>query len=280
MKEIRLEVSRNTRLDDFLTKDAGVSKRLIAKLKRIENGITRNGCLIRTIDKVEKGDIIVLKCNEGKVLEPNRELHVPIVFENENVVVFDKPYGMPVHPSIKHQGDTLGNFFAAVFEGVTFRPVNRLDRDTSGLCLVAKNSFSAAGLQKNVRKVYYAAVSGHPPECGTVNAPIGREQQSIIKRIVCEDGQTAITHYKNIKSVKKYSLMEINLETGRTHQIRVHFSYIGYPLAGDDMYGGDMSDIDRQALHCGRLEFCEPVTGEKITIDSPLSEDIKKLFER
>ncbi len=277
MGQLVYEVLRDTKLEEFLRKDAGVSKRMISRLKRTENGITRNGKLIRTIDDVFKGDRIVLKLEDTKMLEPNKRLSVGIAYENENLIVFDKPVGMPVHPSIKHQGDTLGNYFAYKFPTFTFRPVNRLDRDTSGLCIIAKNAISAASLQSDIQKIYYAVVSGKIEGEGTVDAPIARERESIIKRVVRSDGQKAVTHYKAIISHEKYSLLEIKLETGRTHQIRVHFSYIGHPLAGDDLYGGSVSDISCQALHCGQLEFKEPVTGEIITVKSSIREDMKKL---
>ena len=280
MGRIVLQVSKQAKLEDFLIKDAGVSKRLISRLKRNENGITRNGSLIRTIDTVNTGDIVILQFQDTKILEPNFRLGVPIAFENENLVVFDKPVGMPVHPSIKHQGDTLGNFFAAKYPDITFRPVNRLDRDTSGLCITAKNAFAAAALQNSVKKVYYAVVTGYIDGEGTIDAPIAREKDSIIKRTVRQDGQRAVTHYKAIKSGTKYSLIEIKLETGRTHQIRVHFAYIGHPLAGDDLYGGSTEDICCQALHCGLLCFREPLTGKEITVTSPLRDDIQKLIEK
>lgn len=202
MGRIVLQVSKQAKLEDFLIKDAGVSKRLISRLKRTENGITRNGSLIRTIDTVNTGDIVILQFQDTKILEPNFRLCVPIAFENENLVVFDKPVGMPVHPSIKHQGDTLGNFFAAKYPDITFRPVNRLDRDTSGLCITAKNAFAAAALQNSVKKVYYAVVTGYIDGEGIIDVPIAREKDSIIKRTVRQDGQRAVTHYKAIKSGK------------------------------------------------------------------------------
>lgn len=278
MGRIILNVKRKTKLQDFLIKDYEVSKRMISQLKRIKNGITRNGKLIRTIDDVFPGDEIILNFEDTRALEANGNLQADILFENENLVVFDKPVSMPVHPSIKHQGDTLGNLFSYKYPGLTFRPVNRLDRDTSGLCIVAKNSFSAAALQGNVRKIYYAAVSGFIEGKGTIDAPIAREKDSIIKRIVRDDGQRAVTHYEAIESDEKYSLLKINLETGRTHQIRVHFSYIGHPLAGDDLYGGCMDDIKCQALHCGQLDFNNPLSREVITVVSPLREDIKNII--
>lgn len=242
-------------------------------------GVTRNGEPIRSIDTVFGGDEIVLRLDDTSLLEPNGELKVKIAFENENLIVFDKPSGMPVHPSIKHQGDTLGNYFAYVYPDLTFRPVNRLDRDTSGLCIAAKNAHAANMLQKCCEKVYFAAVHGITEESGAISAPIARQCESIILRCVREDGQPAVTHYRRIRHNEKYSLEEIRLETGRTHQIRVHFSHIGHPLAGDDMYGGSREDIMRQALHCGELTFTEPVTGEEITVRSGLPEDISALFK-
>lgn len=221
---------------------------------------------------VYSGDIIKIKLNDEKFLEPNPELKVPVIFENDDIVIFDKPAEMPVHPSIKHQGDTLGNCFANLYSDLTFRPINRLDRNTSGLCAVAKNAYGASYYQKNILKTYYAAVEGITPESGTIDAPIARQQESIILRCVREDGQRAITHYKRIFCNEKYSLLEIKPETGRTHQIRVHLSYIGYPLAGDEMYGGKCDIIKRQALHCGIMET------EDIKIKSEPCRDILQIF--
>ncbi|MBQ6181013.1 MAG: RluA family pseudouridine synthase [Ruminococcus sp.] len=230
------------------------------------------------MDTVYDGDEIVLRFEDTSLLEPNPELDVPVAYESGSVVVFDKPAGMPVHPSIKHQGDTLGNFFAARYPELTFRPINRLDRDTSGLCAVAKDAFAAKLLQGNIDKVYYAAVHGVTDESGTIDAPIARERESIILRCVREDGQPAVTHFRRIAFNGRYSLEEIILETGRTHQIRVHFSSKGHPLAGDDMYGGSREDIGRQALHCGKLMFREPLTDEAVAVASELPREILSLI--
>lgn len=253
---------------------------MLKKLKRQDSGITCNGRHIRSIDTVKNGDIIILKTEDTSLLEPNTTLDVPTAFENENLVIFNKSGGMPIHPSIKHQGDTLGNFFASLYPDITFRPVNRLDRDTSGLCVVAKSAYSASLLQNCCQKVYFAVVHGITDEYGTINAPVAREHESIILRCVREDGRNAVTHYKRIDFNEKYSLLEIHLETGRTHQIRVHFSHIGHALAGDDLYGGKRDDISRQALHCGIITFTEPVTKEIITVKSELPDDIKNLMKR
>lgn len=279
MKEIRFTASSEApvTLQKFLTEKHGVSRRLLTRLKRTDGGITRNGETIRTIDTVYPGDIIILRPGDEKTLDANPSLNVPIAFENDSLVIFDKPGGMPVHPSIKHQGDTLGNFFASLYPSLTFRPINRLDRDTSGLCAVAKDSYCAAKLQGHIEKTYYAAVHGHIPECGTIDAPVARQRESIILRCVRDDGKRAVTHFERINTNEKYSLARIKLETGRTHQIRVHFAHIGNPLAGDDLYGGMRDDIPRQALHCGELIFPDPVLGKLITINSPIPDDIKKL---
>lgn len=251
---------------------------MLTKLKRQASGITCNGKTVRSIDTICKGDTIVLKIEDNSFLEPNPLLNIPVAYENDNLVIFDKSSGIPVHPSIKHQGDTLGNFFSALYPDLTFRPVNRLDKDTSGLVAVAKNTFSANLLQNSCRKIYFAVVHGITDVSGTIDLPIAREQESIIVRCVREDGQRSITHYRRIAHNQKYSLLEIHLETGRTHQIRVHFSHIGHPLAGDDLYDGSRCDISRQALHCGVMTFTEPLTNETVTVKSELPDDIKNLM--
>jgi len=280
LREIKLTVTseKPMTLQSFLLDRNGVSRRLLTRLKRQENGITRRGEVVRSIDKVFPGDEIILRLEDESLLEPNAGLNIPIVFENERLVVFNKPAGVPVHPSIKHQGDTLGNYFAALYPELTFRPVNRLDKDTSGLCMAAKDSHAASLLQNACEKIYYAAVEGVIGEEGTIDAPIARERESIILRCVREDGQPSVTRYRRIASNGRYSLAEIRPETGRTHQIRVHFAHTGHPLAGDDMYGGSLADIPRQALHCGSMTFSEPSTGERMTVTAELPEDIASLF--
>ena len=263
-------------VENFL-KYKGISARLLRKLKRQPDGMTRDGILVRSIDPVEKGDVICLNINDSSFLEPNGSLDVPAAYENNYMVVFDKPPYMPVHPSIKHQGDTLGNYFASLYPELTFRPVNRLDRNTSGLCAVAKNPHSANMLQNNIIKTYYAVVCGRTEPEGTVNAPIARQSESIIIRTVRDDGKPAVTHYKTLMQNDKYSLVEIHLETGRTHQIRVHFAYIGCPLAGDELYGGNAEDINRHALHCGKLVFNDIFTGKKTEVISDIKNDMLSL---
>ncbi len=241
--------------------------------------MTVNGAPEKTIYIIKEGDLISVNLpSDSTEIEPNDKLNVPIVYEDGNIVVFNKPWDMPVHPSIKHRTDTLANFFSHLYPDTTFRCLNRLDRDTSGLCICAKDSFTANALSNKVEKTYFAAVCGEVLQKGTVDAPIAREQESIITRCVREDGQHAVTHYKPIKYSAKHTLLEIQLETGRTHQIRVHMAHIGHSLAGDSLYGNDES-LARQALHCGKLKFVHPITKENVEIDIPLAEDIDSLFK-
>ena len=279
MRKISFEAKEDETVLNLLLSN-NVSKRLIRKLKQTSGGITSNGKHIRTIDKVFGGDIVTITLNDEKTLESNGNLSVPVLYDCDDLIAFDKPYNMPVHPSIKHQNDTLGNYFSHLCKGIAFRPINRLDRDTSGICVVAKNAFSATALQHSLDKTYYAIACGKIDTKGTIDAPIARVDGSIITRKVSEHGQRAITHFTPIKYSDngKYTLLKISLETGRTHQIRVHFSHLGYPLAGDDLYGGDCSDIKRQALHCKSVRFLHPVTEEKIELNSEIPPDMKKLI--
>ncbi|MGN1134481.1 MAG: RluA family pseudouridine synthase, partial [Oscillospiraceae bacterium] len=265
--KIRINISENGKSLEEVLRGRGISRRLITRLKRTEGGITRSGQLIRTIDKVSEGDEILLSESDSKLLIPNGKLSVPILYDDDWLVVFNKPPFMPVHPSINHQDDTLGNFFAYMFPNLTFRPVNRLDRDTSGCVIAAKNQFSAQKLQKSYEKVYFGICCGvFEQDRGMVNAPIAREKESIIKRCVRDDGQQAVTHYEVIKQGSQYAFVKFLLENGRTHQIRVHMSHIGHPIAGDSMYGGECKDFSRQALHCGKVIISHPETNKKLEI--------------
>lgn len=258
-------------------KSRGISRRVLTALKR-SGGLTRGGGILRTVDAVHAGEVITLQLDGGETsVAANPELSADVVYEDEDVVVFNKPPFMPVHPSQRHHDDTLANLFAARYPGLPFRPINRLDRNTSGLCVCAKNQFAAAALSGSISKVYYAITDGTPPG-NTVNAPIGRLGDSVIERCVTPDGKPAVTHFRKIAGERR-ALLRITLETGRTHQIRVHMSHIGFPLCGDDMYGGDCTAISRQALHCGEVEFTLPVSGERITVSAPLPEDMAAILD-
>lgn len=269
-------------LQTYLRKKQGYSKRLIIDLKH--GGISVNGKHRRMVDPVEAGDMIDIELGEDAIkLIPNPFLRVPIAYEDADLIVFDKPADMPVHPSATYYDDTLGNYFTALFEEekISFRPINRLDRDTTGLCLSAKNTLAAAKVASTLEKEYVAIVQGKLERSkGTIDEPLIRVPGSIISRKVHPEGQKAITHYRVIQQFEDYALTAIRLETGRTHQIRVHFAYIGHPLEGDTLYGGRTQYICRHALHCGKLIFHRPEDGTCVRLISPLPEDMAGLIGR
>ena len=226
--------------------------------------------------------------DERSESEPNPFLEAKTVYDDEDIAVFDKPAGMPVHTSYMHYNDTLENLFAARYPDCRFHAVSRLDRNTSGLIIAAKHKFAAARLMSDTayhpEKLYYAVTGKGFTEkfgmSGEIKAPIARENESMIKRVVREDGLYAHTRFRVIRVDGDICLSEVSLVTGRTHQIRVHFAYAGFPLLGDDLYGGDTSRISRQALHCGGIAFRHPVTGEPVSLVSPLPDDISALFDK
>lgn len=264
---------------DFL-RDFGVSSALLTKLKRTENGITVNGEFAKAIDTIHTDDILKISIeNKGKMPQPNNNIDVEIAYNDDDIIVLNKPPMMPVHESRNHIGDTLANVAACFMEKDTaFRAVYRLDRDTSGLVLIAKNELAAAKLAGNIKKDYYAVCSGCFEGSGTIDMPIRRVAESIIERGVFDDGEKAITHWEAIRTYPDRTLLKLTLETGRTHQIRVHFSHIGSPLLGDTLYGGDCEKINRQALHCKTIYFTHPITEKEMTIDSDFPNDFEGLI--
>ena len=259
-------------------KRRGFSHRAVTDLKK-NGGLTRNGELLRTVDRVNVGEKIQAEIPEdGEPLVPDFSVNARVFAESGDFVLFDKGAGVPIHPSICHRTGTLGNLFSALYPDRAFRPVHRLDNNTSGFCLCAKNASAASILAKTAEKVYFAAVSGEINQAGEINLPIGRTDDSIIKREVRDDGARAVTLYKPILVKNGKTLLEITLKTGRTHQIRVHFAHIGHALLGDDLYGGDCSKISRHALHCGKIRFAEPFSEKILRFESELPEDIAGLF--
>lgn len=282
MREIEFiieEKDDSKAIRDYL-REFGVSSSLLTKLKQLENGITLNGEFAKTIEHISTGDKLKIKLVEnGKTPVPVQNEQVKILYNDEDIIVLNKPPLMPVHESKNHRGDTLANVTACYLpDNTPFRAVYRLDRDTSGLVLVAKNELSASKLASKIKKKYYAVCSGIIENKGTIDLPIRRVADSIITRGVFPDGDRAVTHYKAVSHQDNSTLLEINLETGRTHQIRVHFSHIGHALLGDSLYGGECDRINRQALHCKTISFIHPVTNEKITVDSDFPDDIKGLI--
>lgn len=268
---------------DVLRHHFHCSSKLIKILKRQDLGILLNGEHVRTVDRVRFGDTVEINIPEQPGNIEKTEMELDVVYEDRDILVVNKPPFVPVHPSRNHYADTLANGVAFYLskKGIetTFRAVNRLDRDTSGLVLIGLNSYSAARLAKNVDKVYTAVVNGEYHGNGTIDLPIRRMGESIIQREVGEDGERAVTHWRAIQNVAGMTLMKIALETGRTHQIRVHFSHLGTPLVGDTLYTEGDNLIGRQALHCQSLSFVHPTTGEKMNLTSNLPDDMIKLLE-
>lgn len=254
----------------------GVSASLLTRLKQSEDGIILNGefALAKTV--MHTGDVLEINIAPSGHSPQPREMDIEVVYEDEDIIVLNKPPFLPVHESRNHIGDTLSNF-VAYHTGLdtAFRAVFRLDRDTSGLVLVAKHELSASKLAGRIEKDYYAVVSGIIDEAGTIDAPIARCGDSIIRRRVDASGEHAVTHYYPISTRDGNTLVRYKLETGRTHQIRVHSQYIGHTLLGDTLYDGDDSAINRQALHCKDIYFTHPITNEYMHITSDFPDDMR-----
>ncbi len=280
--EVKTE-DEGSRLGAFLRR-RGVSCTLLRALKCREDGIAVDGLRAKT-DLVLRAGQIAAICvpDSGTPLEPCATC-VPVVYESREAIVYDKPAGMATHPTRNQPGGTLANVYAALLasRGQTgsFRPTNRLDRNTSGLVLAAKGCFGVEALARSARKRYLALVEGDLREGGEVIAPIARADSSIISRCVREDGRFAHTKYEIVRRFGSHTLLEVTTLTGRTHQIRVHMAHIGHPLAGDDMYGGRLDLMERQALHCGALRFTEPFTGEEIALKSPVPADLRAALDK
>lgn len=285
--DLRLMISREDagqRVDTLLRRHFGCSSRLLKALKGLPEGLMLNGGHIRTIDRVSQGDCLEVRLprrEESRV--PASAAAVRLLYEDDQVLVLQKPAGMPTHPVKRHQLDTLANAFAALMEArgqqMPFRPVNRLDKDTTGCVLAAKNAFAACRLARQVEKEYLAVAHGLLARPGRIEAPIGREGEDTPRRQVRADGKYACTEYAPMKVSNNYTFLRIKLHTGRTHQIRVHLAWLGHPLAGDALYGGSGEIISRQALHCWRLKFCHPVTGRIIRVCAPLQQDMQNLWD-
>lgn len=275
---------------EFL-KYKGFSRQIIIQLKKTEEGILVNNqwAYVRTPLKVN--DIVTIRLLEETPSEHIVPVALPldIVYEDEDILLVNKPADMPVHPSINNYDNTLANGIAHYYQvqGKTFvfRCINRLDRDTTGLLIIAKNALSASILSnqmkaREIHRTYLAVVSGIPKkESDTITAPIARKENSAIERCVdFINGERAVTHYQIVASKEDYSLLRLSLETGRTHQIRVHAKYMGNPLLGDYLYNPDFSRIQRVALHSYSLSFIHPLTGQPMKFSAPLPEDMASLF--
>lgn len=218
------------------------------------------------------------------------KISINIIYEDEAYLVVNKPAGIPVHPSTDHYTDSLANGVIFYFNQIglkkKIRPVNRLDKDTSGIVIFAKNEYIQECLIKQMKnkqfiKKYIAIVNGNLDNLeGIINAPIARKENSIIERCVSETGDTAITHYKVLKRNDNFDVIECILETGRTHQIRVHFAYLGHSLLSDTLYGVSSPLINRQALHAYEVEFIHPITKQKVKYIADIPDDFKNILKK
>ena len=282
--------SMGLRIEQYLRR-RGYSYQNLTQLKKMHESILLNGVWSYMRTPMEGGDILTVHIQEPESSPniPPVKLPLDIVYEDEDIVVVNKPAGMPVHPSLNNYENSLANalmyYYQEQGKPFIFRCTNRLDRDTSGLTVVAKHMVSSSilssmGMRHEITREYLAIVRGAlKPSEGTIDAPIGRTGSSLIERkIDFENGERAVTHYRVVEEQNGHSLISLILETGRTHQIRVHMKYIGHPLVGDYLYNPDMEYIDRQALHSHRLSFTHPVTGEKMEFTAPLPADMRKIL--
>ncbi len=286
-KEIEITIEKELggkRIEHILKVRAGLSETLIRRLKRAEGGILLNGKPAKVIEKVYLGDVIKIAVTEkssGNIIPV--KIPLDIIYEDEDILAVNKPRSMPTHPSRGHNEDTLANgVIYHLGSGSKFHVITRLDRDTSGIVLIAKNPVSAAYLTEEMKngkiaKEYIAVVNGVlNPENGRIEAPIKKKSEKGILRCVSSDGKDAVTVYETVKKMEKYSLVKLSPLTGRTHQLRVHMSYMGNPIYGDSMYGAQQKG-EKTRLHCHKLTFIHPITREEITVEAPIPEDIKKV---
>lgn len=268
----------NETINQILKSKLHISSRLLYKLinKKV---IYLNNQICDTRNTANKGDLLSvdLSYDEDNSNVVPTKMNLNIVFEDDSILVLNKPAGISTHPSMLHFEDSLSNGVKYYFDSIglhkKIRPVNRLDLHTSGLIIFAKNEYIQECLIKQMennsfKKEYHAIVVGHlENKKGTIDKPIARKQNSIIERCIDENGKRAVTHYEVVKEFDNCSLVKCTLETGRTHQIRVHFASIGHPLLGDSLYGEKSDLIDGQALSCTKLSFIHPVSNEKMALE-------------
>ncbi|MBP3370329.1 MAG: RluA family pseudouridine synthase [Clostridia bacterium] len=292
MRYIIPENEHGRTVKEILLGSVGISVTFLRHLKFIENGIMLNGEKVTVRKQVNAGDILELATENEKMgsrLTPSK-IELDIIYEDSDLVVPSKPANMPTHPSHNHHGDTLADALAYRYanesEPFVFRPINRLDRNTSGLTLIARSRISAARLSESmrsgeIRKRYVAILDGAlPSREGCIETYMRRTSESIIVREVCNEqdgGDYALTRYVSLAFDGRYSLVLASPETGRTHQLRVHFSHLGCPIVGDDMYGSASKLIDRHALHALTLSFPHPSSKEDMRLLAPLPDDMHSL---
>lgn len=285
------EDSAGLRVEQFLRRKR-YSGQNLSEIKRMPKSILVNGVHYYMRQELSTGDHLQVRICETQNSEkiPPTKLPLDIIYEDEDLLVLNKPAGMPIHPSLNNYTNSMANALAYYFQSqgkpFIFRCCNRLDRDTSGLTIVSKHLVSGSILSdmtkyREVHREYLAIARGSvTPSEGTIQAPLGRKEGTIIERTVdWEHGEDAVTHYKLVKEANGHSLVSLRLETGRTHQIRIHMKYLGYPLIGDYLYNPDMEYMTRQALHSHHMEFTHPITGEHMSFTAPLPEDMARVMQ-
>ena len=277
-------------LKEILLDKLNFSVRSLSKMKR-EQSVLINGEFKKPSTSVKKGDLIEVKIEEDMANFEPQDLNLEILYDDFDIIMVNKPPFMVVHPTKSHYDKTIANgvtdYIIKNNEKVKVRFVNRLDMNTSGLVIVAKNAYAHHTLsvdmgENKVEKTYITVVKGIVEnDSGTINQPIYRPTEDSIKRVIDERGQASVTHYKVLERLNDATILEVKLETGRTHQIRVHMEYIGHGIIGDELYGYvDEELINRQALHAYSLEFNQPRTKEKLNFKADIPEDMKNLIEK
>lgn len=276
-------------INQLIKLEFNISSRLLVKLiKNKKILLNKNPTDTRKQPKLNDIVEVLLDLEEENSNIQPTEMDLDIVYEDEGLLVINKQAGIAVHPSIRHYNDSLSNGIRFYFDKIGLkkkvRPVNRLDLNTSGLVIFAKNEYIQECLIKQMKegtfkKEYICVVKGKFDEkTGTIDLPIVRKENSIIERCVSNDGQEAITRYEVLEEKEDYSIVRCFLETGRTHQIRVHMAYIGHSILGDTLYGSSSDLIYRQALHCKSMTFINPVNNKTLSISCPIPEDINRLI--
>ena len=278
-------------VNTLLRRTMGLSGTVLRRVKWLEDGITLDGARVNVRVRAEEGQTLAVRLTDPAPVSGVVPAEGPldIAYEDADLIVLNKAPGVLVHPGHGHFDDTLGNYlmwhYGQTGEESDFHPVHRLDKGTSGLLVIAKHAHSQEKLKNQLhtsefRRVYLAVCDGVPPEpSGTVDAPIGPVDGSLVAREVRPDGKPARTHYQVVRTCGPRALVELELETGRTHQIRVHMACIGCPLTGDFLYGTENGTlIARPALHSARLELTHPITGERLAFSAPLPADLAALI--
>ncbi|RXY99475.1 RluA family pseudouridine synthase [Fictibacillus sp. S7] len=277
-------------LREFLRVHKKISKSALADIKFAGGELLVNGEPSTVRKSVVTGDEISVRFPPEEISSSMNPLLIPldILFEDDHLLIVNKPPGLPTIPSRYQSYGSLAQAVLYYYEEKeiqsTFHAINRLDKDTSGLVMIAKHRFahslfSIQQRNKEIKRTYLAGVSGTFNEKkGTISANIARNTESLVERMVCEHGQVAVTHFELLKELGQNSLVALQLETGRTHQIRVHMSHIGHPLLGDDLYGGPIDVIGRQALHSWKVSFYHPFEEKEMALFAPLPEDLSRLF--